>query len=71
MRLPRGRNPVGLFRRQVALRTRGIGIDGQPNHTFVRVLFLQVLHVAGAVMLFHKRTLWIKPLEHDIFALVL
>src|SRR6266478_1999233 len=48
-----------------------VGIDGQPNDPFVRILVLQLLHVTAAVMLFHKWAFRIEPFEHDIFALVL
>ena len=71
MRLPRRRDLRGLFSRQVALRTWRIGINGQPDNAFVSEFLLQVLHVAAAIVLLHKRALRIKPFEHDVFALVL
>src|SRR4030095_33158 len=63
MRLPRRRDLLRLFRRQTSLRPGGIGIAGQPDNAFVSELFLQVLHVAAAIMLFHERALWIKPFK--------
>lgn len=70
MRFPSRGNLPRLFRRQIPFCARGVGIDGQPNHTFIGVLFLEVLHVAAAVMFLYKRALRIKPFEHDVFALV-
>jgi len=71
MCLPRTRDLLRLFRRQVSFCAGRIGIDGQPDNTLVRELFLQVLHVAAAIMLFHERALGIKPLKDDVFTLVL
>ena len=71
MSLPRGHDLLCLFRRQIALGPGRIGIDGQPDNSFVSKLFLQVLHVAASVMLFHKGALWIKPFQHHVLALVL
>ena len=70
MSLPRSADLLRLLRSYASLGAGRIGIDGQPDHAFVRVLFLQVLHIAGAVVLLHKWTLRIKPLEHHVFALV-
>ena len=71
MRLPRRRDFLRLFGRYISLGAGRIGIDGQPDYTFVSDILLQVLHVAAAVMLFHEWALWIKPLEHDVLAFVL
>jgi len=70
-RLPRFSDLLRLFRRDIAFRAGRIGIDGQPDHSFARILILQFLHVATAVMLLHERAFRIKPFEHHIFALVL
>ena len=70
-RLPRFSDLLRLFRGNIAFRAGRIGIDGQPDHSFTRVLILQFLHVAAAVMLLHEWAFRIKPFEHDIFALVL
>jgi hypothetical protein len=70
-RLPRFSDLLRLFRRDIAFRAGRIGIDGQPDHSFARILILQFLHVAAAVMLLHERAFRVKPFEHDIFALVL
>src|SRR5207248_10279859 len=71
LRLPRGCDFLGLFRRQIAFGTRRIGIDGQPYHALVCVFFLQFLHVIAAVLLFHLRLFRIKPFVLHVLASVL
>ena len=39
-RLPRFSDLLRLFRRDIALRAGRIGIDGQPDHSFARILIL-------------------------------
>ncbi len=60
-----------LLRRKVPFGSRRVGIDRQPDNAFTGVFFLQLLHVAAAVMLFHERAFRIEPLQHDVFAFVL
>jgi len=71
MRLPRCRDLLRFFGRHISLCPGRIGIDCQPDNALISEFFLQVLHVAAAVMLFHERALWIKPFKDDVLTLIL
>ena len=70
LRFPIFHHLLRLFRRQVSLVSGRVGIDRQPDHAFAGKFALQLLHVAAAVMLFHKRAFGIEPFQHHIFAFV-
>jgi len=60
--------PLG---REVALESRRGRIDREPDDSLAGEFFLELLHIAAAVMFLHVRALWIKPLQHNVFAFVL
>src|SRR5688572_500155 len=56
---------------QVTLFAFGGGNDRQPFHVLVGVFFLQALHVAAAVMLFHVGAIFVEPLQDQPLAFVI
>ena len=67
-RLARLRQLVGLARAHVALRARRGRDHREPHDALPRRFLLEVLHVAGVVVLPHVRAVVIRPLEHDDLA---
>ena len=61
---------VGLGPCSVTLLSRGGGDNGEPDDPFRSVFFLQLLHVAGGVVLLYEGAFGVKPLEDNKFARV-
>ncbi len=62
---------IGLFGWVVALFAGGRGHDGQPDHAFFAIFFLDRWHMAVVVVAFDKGTTVIQPFENHDFSLVL
>jgi len=70
-RLPFGHLLLGLFGRKISLFPGRGRINAQPDNAFAGKFFLELLHIAAAVMFLHEGAIGIKPFQHDVFPFVL